>query len=140
MTNKTTTAGAVVLNQNGLVLLVNQNNDSWSLPKGHVEKGESNLEAAKRETYEESGISQLEFIKNLGDYTRYRIALDGSDDKTELKHIFMFLFKTKQMELCPHDSDNPEARWVEKTKAVEMLTHRRDKKFFKEFLSENSTL
>ena len=63
---KTKSAGGVVLNKNGEVLIVNQHGNSWSLPKGHIEEGEEILEAAKRETYEESGIKNLTYIKDLG--------------------------------------------------------------------------
>ena len=52
--NKTITSGGVVVNQLQQIALVNQNNNSWSLPKGHVEKNETILDAAKREIYEES--------------------------------------------------------------------------------------
>ena len=131
---ETKSAGGVVLNKDSLLLLVNQNNNSWSLPKGHIDEGESALEAAKREIYEESGIKNLEFIKELGDYKRYRIALDGGDDKSELKHIFMFLFKTEEIELSPKDPDNPEARWLNFTDAVKLLSHPKDKEFLSEFI------
>ena len=126
----TQTAGGIVLNKNGLVLVVSQNGNSWSLPKGHIDEGEDKLQAAIREIYEESGISELEFIKDLGSYERYRISLNGGEDKSELKKIFMFLFKTNQEVLKPIDPANPEARWVEKEKVAELLTHKKDKEFF----------
>ena len=34
------TAGGIVVNPNGDVLVVSQHGDSWSLPKGHLEDGE----------------------------------------------------------------------------------------------------
>ncbi|MBI3591544.1 MAG: NUDIX domain-containing protein [Candidatus Melainabacteria bacterium] len=126
----TETAGGVVVNEKGLVLVVNQNNNSWSLPKGHVDEGETKLEAAVREIYEESGVRNLEFIKELGNYERFRIGLDGGEDKSELKKIYMFLFKTKQEALKPLDPTNPEARWIKKEKVAELLTHKKDKEFF----------
>lgn len=60
---RTKSAGGVVLNKNEEILVVNQNGNSWSLPKGHIDEGEEVLEAAVREIYEESGISKLKFIK-----------------------------------------------------------------------------
>ena len=129
---KTYTAGGVVVNSHGKILVVNQNNDSWSLPKGHIDPGEDALTAAKREIEEESGVHQwnLTFVKELGAYERYRIGLDGNDDKTELKHITMLQFKTGQEELAPIDPNNPEARWVDKDEVSALLTHKLDKKFF----------
>ncbi len=127
---QTKIAGGVVINKNGAILVVNQNGNSWSLPKGHLYDGEDELTAAKREIYEESGVSELELIRELGKYKRYKIGLKERDDKSELKEITMFLFRTNQEILKPIDLNNPEARWVEKGKVVELLTHRKDKEFF----------
>src|SRR4051794_29324422 len=69
----TRSAGGVVTNANGEVLVVNQRGTSWSLPKGHIEEGEEALEAARREIYEESGLTDLALIKPLGTYRRSRI-------------------------------------------------------------------
>ncbi|MFH1325302.1 MAG: NUDIX domain-containing protein [archaeon] len=127
---KTQSAGGVVVNKEGLFLIVNQNRKSWSLPKGHIDKGESALEAAKREIYEESGVNNLELLEELGSYERYKIALDKKDDFSELKKIFMFLFQTEQSKLSPVDPMNPEARWCRKEEIVNLLTHQKDKDFF----------
>ena len=70
---KTHSAGGVVTNQEGKVLVVSQHGTSWSLPKGHIDPGETALAAARREIYEESGIRDLEFVRELGTYERYRI-------------------------------------------------------------------
>ncbi|GEM_PF-721853 len=136
MTKKTLTAGGVVLNKKGDVLVVNQNNNSWSLPKGHVDPGEDELTAAKREIYEESGIREIKLIKEIGRYERYRISLSSGDDKSELKKIVMFLFTTNEEKLKPIDPENPEARWVKKEKVADLLTHKKDKEFFLSVLGE----
>src|ERR1700755_3050812 len=57
----TESAGGVVLNGAGQVLVVTQKGTSWSLPKGHVEDGEDALAAARREIHEEAGVTQLEY-------------------------------------------------------------------------------
>lgn len=64
--NKTYTAGGVVINTDGDVLIVNQNNNSWSLPKGHIDKGEDARTAAEREIYEEAGIKKFEIYTRSG--------------------------------------------------------------------------
>lgn len=128
---KTRSAGGVVINEEGKVLVVSQRGTSWSLPKGHIDAGESALAAAKREIYEESGIRDLELIRELETYERYKIGVDGRDDRSELKVIKMFLFRTSEKLLQPVDPDNPEARWVERSKVAPLLTHERDKQFFR---------
>ena len=127
---KTHSAGGVVTNDEGRVLVVNQHGTSWSLPKGHLDPGESSLEAARREIYEESGIRELELVRELGTYERYKIGVHGGDDRSELKVITMFLFRTSEKVLRPMDPDNPEARWVERANVASLLTHERDKQFF----------
>jgi ADP-ribose pyrophosphatase YjhB (NUDIX family) len=127
---KTRSAGGVVIDAEGRVLVVSQRGTSWSLPKGHIDPGESALAAAKREIHEESGIRDLKLIRGLGTYERYKIGVDGGDDRSELKAITMFLFRTSEKVLRPVDPDNPEARWVERSKVAPLLTHEMDKRFF----------
>ena len=126
----TESAGGVVLDASGRVLLVSQHGTSWSLPKGHIEAGEDALAAARRESYEESGVSQLELVGELVSYSRHRIRRDGGEDGSELKTIHLFLFRTTQTALAPVDADNPEARWVEPRRVAEMLSHPKDKEYF----------
>jgi len=124
-------AGAIIINKNQEVAIVNQNYDSWSLPKGHIDPGESKIDAAKRELYEETGIKNATLIKYIGEYGRYRIGLNGKDDKSEYKTIFIYLFKSNQRILKPIDPYNPEAKWVPYQEVEKILTHPNDKEFFK---------
>lgn len=126
----TRSAGGVVLNRGGQVLVVSQHGTSWSLPKGRLEEGEDELAAARREIYEESGIRDLTLIRELGSYDRFRIGRDGGDDPSELKTIYMFLFETAETELAPVDVENPEARWVDRDEVAALLTHPKDSEFY----------
>ena len=56
---QTESAGGVVVNLKGEILVVSQHGKSWSLPKGHLDPGEDALSAAQREVYEESGIREF---------------------------------------------------------------------------------
>ena len=127
---ETKSAGGVVLNKEGNVLVVSQQGNSWSLPKGRIDEGEDALTAAKREIYEEAGVSRLDLVRELGSYRRYKIGKNGGDDTSELKTMIMFLFKTDQEFLKPIDPHNPEARWVKKEEVVNILTHPKDREFF----------
>src|SRR5260370_30409205 len=127
---KTHSAGGVVTNSECKVMVVSQHGTSWSLPKGQIDPGEDALGAARREIYEESGIRDLEFVRERGSYERHKIGVNGGDDRSELKVITMFLFRTSEKSLRPVDPDNPEARWVERSKVAPLLTHEKDKEFF----------
>ena len=128
---KSKIAGGVVVGNDGKIIVVSQHGTSWSLPKGRVEENENELETAKREIYEESGIKDLELVKKLGTYERYSMG-----DESELKTRTFFLFRTSEKELKPIDPENPEAKWVEKERVAELLTHPKDKEFFLKIINE----
>ena len=132
----THSAGGVVLNKKGQVLVVNQRGKSWSLPKGHIEEGEDTLAAARREIHEESGLADLTLLKPLGSYKRMRIGQNGGEDGAELKQLTFFLFEAHAESLQPLDPDNPEARWVDREKVAELLTHPKDREFFIQVLQQ----
>ncbi len=100
------------------------------MPKGHLDPGEDELQAAIREIEEESGINQLTLIQKIGQYSRHKLSKTGGDDVSETKVITLFLFTTPQMALAPIDPHNPEARWVSKDTVSSYLTHPKDKEFF----------
>ncbi len=127
----TVSAGGVVINPKGSVLVVSQNGTSWSLPKGHVDPGEEPLQAAIREIEEESGVFDLKFLHALGSYGRYKIGLEASEDKEEWKVLLFFLFSSKQTQLTPKDPHNPHARWVLPDEVEKLLTHPKDKTFYR---------
>lgn len=125
-------AGGVVIGPGNKVLIVNQNGNSWSLPKGHLEPGEDEEAAATREIFEESGVQDVHIISKLGEYYRARISNDGTgEDSTHMKHITMFLCVTNQEDLQPIDPENPAAEWVDIKDVADRLTHPRDKEFFR---------
>jgi len=131
---QTQSAGGVILNPKGQILVVNQRGLTWSLPKGHVDPGEDILTAAKREIYEESGVKDLTLIKKLGTIERESMSTDGTEK--EQKTIHIFLFHTNQMELQPQDPHNPEAKWVEKEDAANILSNPKDKEFYQSILNQ----
>lgn len=137
---RTASAGGVVLNNRGEVLVVSQHGKAWSLPKGHIEQGEDPPTAAKREITEESGITELALIRELGTYERYKLNEHGQEDRNEWKTITVFLFRTNQRALAPRDPHNPEARWVAKEQVTELLTHQKDKEFFTAVLPQLGTV
>lgn len=106
------------------------------MPKGHIDPGETALQAAIREIKEESSVSDLKLIKEPGNYSRHRIGPDGSSESSELKNITIFLFRTDQTELVPEDADNPEARWVPIEEVADLLTHPKDKEFLKSVIPD----
>ena len=70
-------AGGLVQNTNGDFLFMERNN-TLDLPKGKLEKGESDEEGALREVEEETGVSGLEIIRPLLE-TYHTYTMNGKD-------------------------------------------------------------
>jgi ADP-ribose pyrophosphatase YjhB (NUDIX family) len=74
------TSGGVVWRRNAKtqkieILLIQDAKNRWTIPKGHIEEGESAKETAKREIGEETGLQEVEVMNWLGKINfRYRRA------------------------------------------------------------------
>jgi ADP-ribose pyrophosphatase YjhB (NUDIX family) len=133
-------AGGVIVGPHGKIAVVNQDNITWSLPKGRLEQGEDEMTAAVREIEEETGLTKVKFIKRLGEYERHPMDKHKQDIKNKLRHVTFFLFTTEETELSPKDPANPAARWVLINEVEDLLTHRKDKEFFKSIKNQITTL
>ena len=109
------------------------------MPKGHVEAGEDPLQTAQREILEESGVTSLSLVQVLGVYGRYKIGKNGGEDKNEWKVILIFLFKTKQNDVHPRDPLTPQARWGHPDEVESVLTHPKDKAFYRSIRCRSDT-
>ena len=92
------TAGFVVFRRTseGLkFLLLYHRGGYWNFPKGHLEKEESGLQAAIRETYEETGlkISELKIIPNFKEVERFYFR---RGKETIFKIVIIFLAETRE--------------------------------------------
>jgi 8-oxo-dGTP pyrophosphatase MutT (NUDIX family) len=57
LANKNQVYGSIFLCGNKVLLVKGRTAGKWSFPKGHAKDGETEFEAAKRETYEETGLN-----------------------------------------------------------------------------------
>jgi 8-oxo-dGTP pyrophosphatase MutT (NUDIX family) len=131
--NARASAGGIVIGPMGKIVLVEQHGNSWSFPKGGIEAGESERDAAVREIAEETGLNSLEYVCDLGSYVRRSIGRDGTGETEEWpasKRTF-FLFKTQEKDFHEHDphGEITAVRWVTFDEATVLLTHPKDKEF-----------
>lgn len=129
-------AGGVVIGPHGKVLVVEQRDHSWSLPKGHMQEGEVPRETAEREILEESGVQNLQFVRILISYSRYALSNTGMENTDSLKRITLYLFTTAQDELQPIDPHSLAAVWMEPRAVTEKLTHPRDQEAYLQILPD----
>ena len=133
-------AGGIVVNPSKKIVLVEQHGNSWSFPKGGVEAGESRLDAAAREIAEETGLSRLTYVEELGSYARRSIGRDGTEENLEWPETVrtFYLFRTQEEDFAPHDADGEitGVRWVTVDEALALLTHPKDRQFLESIRSK----
>jgi len=79
----------------------------WSLPKGHVEAGETNEQAAIREVEEETGI-QSSVLMLLGTIDFWFMA----EEKRIHKTVHHFILDAQGGELSDEDREVDEVAWI----------------------------
>ncbi len=92
----------------------------WGLPKGGVESGETESQAAIREVAEETGIAGV-VEDRLGaiDYWFYSKERGGRVHKT----VHYFLVRAQGGSTDDHDHEVSEARWVAIGEALRLMTY-----------------
>ena len=95
----------------------------WSLPKGHIETGESKEEAAIREVKEETGL-EARIVGDLQEvvyfYRRPKLGLTR-------KSVQYYLMEALTDELGGPNWEVSESRWVDMTEADSLLSYANDK-------------
>lgn len=123
-------AGGVVYKRgNGKIFVViykPKDKNTWQLPKGWIDKGETRQEAAVREVKEESGV-QGKIIKKI-DTIKYFFNWQG---EKILKTVTFYLMEYIFGDTKDHGWETDTAEWVEIDQAVERLTFDSEKEIVK---------
>lgn len=122
----------------GTVLFVEEDNEKkflllhyptghWDFVKGKIENNESLEQAAIRETKEETGITDIEFIKGFKEKIEYSFKFDGDIVQ---KEVIFFLAKTntKQVEISYEHLDYV---WLDFNNALNKITYENAKNVLK---------
>ena len=123
-------AGVLVTNERGQVLLVSEKSGKWGFPKGRIEKGETPYEAALREMHEETGLSGNFFPTSIGSIIRFKVG-GNKTPCSYFKRIRMHWVKAYHEDVKPLDPDNPLAKWVDAKEATSMISHFADRIFYR---------
>ncbi len=125
------TAGGVVLGDAGTIVLVRRKggDGSWLFPKGHKENSETDEQTARREIEEETGLTNLELLDDLGTYTRPSIRHDGTEH-TEMKSIHMFLFSAPPHATLAPTHEMEGAQWFPYRDVAKTIGSEKDRAWF----------
>ncbi|MBA4454318.1 MAG: bis(5'-nucleosyl)-tetraphosphatase [Nitrosopumilaceae archaeon] len=116
-----TSAGIVLFrreNDKILFLLLHYPSGHWDFVKGKMEKGETYHETAIRETKEETGISDVNFVDSFEEWIQYNFQYEG---ELVNKKVVFFLAetKTKEVEISHEHLD---FTWMDYVTAMEKTT------------------
>ena len=104
-------------------LLLNYPQGHWDFIKGKVEPGETLYETASRETKEETGISDIEFIDGFEESVEYNFKFKNEDIH---KTVVFFLAKTNEKKITLSHEHN-DFVWLEYDDALKKTTFRNAK-------------
>lgn len=101
--------GGVVANENQEILTMFRR-DSWDLPKGKIDKGETKEAAAIREVQEETGLNVVE----LGDFLlETNHTYKSRKGKRIIKRTYWYKMTTKEIDLEPEIEEDIElCEWM----------------------------
>lgn len=100
----------------------------WTFPKGHVEDGESQEQAAVREIQEETGLHNLKIIEYLGET---EVKVHKPDAKPFRKLIKYYLVETAETEIkIPDTKELQDIKWYTQTEALQTLGYDNAKDIF----------
>jgi len=102
-----------------LFLLLHYPTGHWDFVKGKIENNESFEQAAIRETKEETGIIDIEFIKDFKEKIEYSFKFNGDIVQ---KEVIFFLAKTntKQVKISDEHLDYV---WLDFNNALNKITY-----------------
>tara|TARA_B100001063_G_C16635256_1_gene487999 strand:+ start:323 stop:814 length:492 start_codon:yes stop_codon:yes gene_type:complete len=125
--------GLIIVNNYGKVLICKRkNSNQWQFPQGGIDEGESPIEAAKREIFEEVGIkpSKIKVLGKIKDWVKYEIPIELAKKSFKKKGIVgqkqkWFIFKIKS-EACisfVNDPDNEfdDFAWVSYWRPIALI-------------------
>ena len=107
-----------------LFLLLHYPSGHWDFVKGKMEKGESTSQTAVRETQEETGITDITFVKDFEEWIEYNFKYQG---ELVQKKVVFFLAETKTKEIkISHEHSG--YTWMDYNSAMEKTTFDNAKK------------
>lgn len=92
----------------------------WDYPKGHVEPGEDDLTAAKREVAEETGITEVELLSGFAREMAY--VFRGRKGNLIKKTVIYFVGRTAT-EAVTISHEHVGFAWVSPDEALKRLTY-----------------
>lgn len=111
-----------------------QHGSAWQMPQGGIDKGEEPIDAARRELYEETGVTSIKLIAEAPDWVEYDLPDDllgvafKGKYRGQRQRWFAFLFTGKESDINVQSPGNGQFhaefedwRWEDLAKTPELI-------------------
>ncbi|MBW2992483.1 NUDIX domain-containing protein, partial [Candidatus Woesearchaeota archaeon] len=127
---KEVSVGAIVYKKNKKIeylllhkLAHKQYKELWGFPRGNVDKGEKQIDTAKREIKEETGLTKLRFDEKFKEKIQFFYRKEG---ETIFKEVVYYLAELTEGEVKISD-EHSGYRWCSFETAMKTLTYNNSK-------------
>lgn len=124
---KEKSCGAVVYKYDGeqlLILIEKMQKGHYSMPKGHVESGETEVQTATREIKEETNL-------DVNIDTGFRKTITFSPYENCLKDVVFFVAEAIGGDMTNQECEVSQLMWLPVSEAIDIITHDTDRDVLK---------
>lgn len=124
--NEEYSAGAIIFRntekERDFLVIYSERNRIWGFPKGHIEEGETERDAALREIYEETGLTNLRFSDTFREEDSYPAVGRREFRGLEIiKHSIYFLCEARNGIIHTDGTEITDYRWMPYSEALNIL-------------------
>lgn len=126
-------SGAILFSINNestklVFLLLHYASGHWDFPKGNIESGEDEVQAACREIFEETGIQNVHFLKGFRKKIQYHYI---RGNKSIRKEVIFYIARTNTKEIIL-SNEHVGYAWKDYNQALNQLTYKSAKNLLTE--------
>ncbi len=104
-------------------LLILHNKGHWGFPKGHADPGETELQTAQRELWEETGLSQYRVIETACFTERYQfITPKGFEVDKQVVYFLAWIESDPEPQITIQVAELADYRWCTYEEGLELIT------------------
>ncbi len=115
-----------------LFLVVLHKGGHWAFPKGHKKTNENDLDTAKRELYEETGIKNIKLENEKEFFEFYSFEKDGKKHDKQVKYFIGFVSDTNKKITNEFKHEIKQIKWLNYSEALSTITFKESQNLLNE--------
>lgn len=111
------------------LLLIQHNAGHWAFPKGHADEGETEIQTARRELREETGINDVMLITTPTFEEHYRVNRKGEPREKLVRYWIGYV---RDLRVRPQETEVQAYKWATLAEARQLITYTQSRKLLEE--------